>query len=82
MSFYLSFVVGGIIKKHVIDCWDIEMIGVILTFIKCACALHSDIMASIADVKIEAPVKIGDVILADAAGTGVNIVATKDVARG
>ena len=41
-----------------------------------------DIMASIADVKIEAPVKIGDVILADAAGTGVNIVATKDVARG
>ena len=40
-----------------------------------------DIMESIAEVKVEAPVKIGDIVLADAAGTGINIVATKDVER-
>lgn len=38
-----------------------------------------DIMACIEDIKVTAPVHIGDVILADVAGTGVNIVATKDV---
>ena len=38
-----------------------------------------DIMKSIEDIKVNAPVHIGDVILADVAGTGVNIVATKDV---
>lgn len=31
------------------------------------------------DVVVSAPVKIGDVILDDAAGTGVSIVATKNV---
>lgn len=31
------------------------------------------------DVEVEAPVHIGDVILADAAGTGVDIIATKNV---
>lgn len=31
------------------------------------------------DVKVKAPVHIGDVILENAAGTGVNIIATKDV---
>ena len=40
-----------------------------------------DIMASLEDVKVHAPVQIGDVILEDAAQTGVNIVATKDVAK-
>lgn len=33
------------------------------------------------NVAIEAPVRIGDVILEDVAGTGVGIVATKDVDR-
>ena len=32
------------------------------------------------DVTVEAPVRIGDVILSDVAGTGVDIVATKNVA--
>ena len=32
-------------------------------------------------VEVEAPVHIGDVIVTDAAGTGVDIVATKDVER-
>ena len=32
-------------------------------------------------VEVEAPVKIGDVIVPDVAGTGVDIVATKNVAR-
>lgn len=38
-----------------------------------------DIMASIEHVRVAAPIKIGDVIVADAAGTGVDIVATKNV---
>lgn len=38
-----------------------------------------DIMASIEHVTVSAPVTIGDVIVADAAGTGVDIVATKNV---
>lgn len=33
------------------------------------------------DVEVKAPVHIGDVILADAAGTGIPIVATKNVER-
>lgn len=40
-----------------------------------------DIMHSINEVQVKAPVHIGDVILENAAGTGVNIVATKDVAE-
>lgn len=38
-----------------------------------------DIMASIEHVKVAAPVKIGDVVLANAADTGVDIIATKDI---
>ena len=38
-----------------------------------------DIMKALENVKVSAPVKIGDVVLRDAAGTGVDIVATKNV---
>lgn len=38
-----------------------------------------DIMHSINEVQVKAPVHIGDVILENVAGTGINIVATKDV---
>lgn len=40
-----------------------------------------DIMKSIEDIKVEAPVHIGDVIVANAANTGVNIIATKDIKK-
>lgn len=39
-----------------------------------------DIMKSLADIHVSAPVHIGDIILENAAQTGVNIVATKEVA--
>lgn len=39
-----------------------------------------DVMASIEHVQVEAPIKIGDVIVANAADTGVDIIATKDIA--
>lgn len=38
-------------------------------------------MKALKDIKIPAPVHIGDIILRDAAGTGVNIIATKKVER-
>lgn len=38
-----------------------------------------DIMKEIHEVRIQAPVKMGDVIIRDAAGTGVSVIATKDV---
>ena len=38
-----------------------------------------EIVAALRQVTAHAPVKIGDVLLADAAGTGVDIVATKNV---
>lgn len=38
-----------------------------------------DIIKAIENVEVAAPVQIGDVILHDAAGTGVDIVATKNV---
>jgi CxxC motif-containing protein len=38
------------------------------------------VMDEIRDVTVDAPVHIGDVVLSNVAGTGVNIVATKDVA--
>lgn len=38
-----------------------------------------DVIRSIAGVTVDAPIKIGDVILKDAADTGVDMVATKDV---
>lgn len=40
-----------------------------------------DIMKEIREVTIDAPVAIGDVIIADCAGTGVSVIATKNVAR-
>lgn len=39
----------------------------------------ADCVRTLKDVKVKAPVHIGDVILENAAGTGVNIIATKDV---
>lgn len=38
-----------------------------------------DIMACLEHVTVSAPIKIGDVILSNAAGTGVDIIATKDI---
>lgn len=38
-----------------------------------------DIMKALENVKVSAPVKIGDIVLKDVAGTGVDIVATKNV---
>lgn len=38
-----------------------------------------DVMNSLADISVPAPVRIGDIILENVAQTGVNIVATKDV---
>ena len=40
-----------------------------------------DCVKSLKGVEVEAPVYIGDVIVPDAAGTGVDIVATKNVER-
>lgn len=37
------------------------------------------VMRALDGVILPAPVKIGDVVLADAAGTGVNVVATKNI---
>lgn len=39
----------------------------------------TDCVRALKDVFVKAPVHIGDVILENAAGTGINIVATKDV---
>ena len=39
-----------------------------------------DCVKALKDVEVVAPVKIGQAVLTDAAGTGVDIVATKDVA--
>lgn len=38
-----------------------------------------EIMAEINKVKVNAPVRIGDVLVENVAGTGVNVIATKDV---
>lgn len=40
-----------------------------------------DCVKALKGVEVEAPVKIGDVIVPDVAGTGIDIVATKNVAR-
>ena len=40
-----------------------------------------DCVRVLKEVTVEAPVRIGDVIVEDVAGTGVSIVATKDVRR-
>ena len=39
----------------------------------------NDCMAALAQVKITAPVQLGQVVLADVCGTGVDIIATKSV---
>jgi CxxC motif-containing protein len=39
-----------------------------------------DCVAALRNVEVSAPVKIGDVILRDVAGTGVDIIAAKNVA--
>lgn len=36
-----------------------------------------DVMRALQDVRVQAPVRIGDIILADVCGTGVDVVATK-----
>ncbi len=41
----------------------------------------NDIIEALKDISVEAPVLIGEVILADAAGTGVDVIATKNVGR-
>ena len=38
-----------------------------------------DCMAALAQVKIAAPVRMGDVVLPDVCGTGVDVIATKSV---
>ena len=38
-----------------------------------------DVVKALKDVEVPAPVKIGDVVVANVAGTGVDIVATKNV---
>ena len=40
-----------------------------------------DCVKALKGVEVEAPVRIGDVIVPDVAGTGVDIVATRNVAR-
>ena len=40
-----------------------------------------DCVKALKGVEVEAPVRIGDVVVPDVAGTGVDIVATKNVAR-
>ncbi|MGI5988821.1 MAG: DUF1667 domain-containing protein [Lachnospiraceae bacterium] len=40
-----------------------------------------DVMAAVENVRVAAPVAIGDVILPNVADTGVNIVATKNIAK-
>ena len=39
----------------------------------------ADVMKDIKDASAKAPVKIGDVIVKDAGGTGTDVIATKDV---
>ena len=38
-----------------------------------------DVVRALSDVSMAAPVHIGDVVLADVCGTGVDVIATKDV---
>lgn len=40
-----------------------------------------DVMADIRKAEVPAPVKIGDVLVPNAGGTGVDVVATKDIAE-
>ena len=38
-----------------------------------------DVVKALKGVSVQAPVKIGDTVLADAAGTGVDVIATKEI---
>lgn len=38
----------------------------------------ADVVAALAEVQLEAPVHVGDIVLADVCGTGVNVVATRE----
>ena len=38
-----------------------------------------DFIKALKDVKLQAPVKIGQIVLPDVAGTGVNVLATKHI---
>lgn len=38
-----------------------------------------DCIKALKDVKLQAPVKIGQIVLPDVAGTGVNVLATKNI---
>ncbi len=40
-----------------------------------------DVMKEIRAARVDAPVKMGDVVIEDCAGTGVEVIATKSVAR-
>ena len=40
-----------------------------------------DVMKEIRAARVDAPVEMGDVVIADCAGTGVEVIATKSVAR-
>ena len=40
-----------------------------------------DVIDAITGIEVEAPIRIGDVILADVAGTGVDVIATKNIIR-
>ncbi len=41
----------------------------------------SDCLKALKGIKVEAPVKIGDLVLKDVAGTGIDIIATREVGR-
>ncbi len=42
--------------------------------------LHFDVMRQLAACAVSAPVKMGDVILPDVCGTGINVVASRSIA--
>jgi CxxC motif-containing protein len=39
-----------------------------------------DVIEALRDVSVPAPIQIGDILVQDVAGTGVDVVATKDIA--
>ena len=53
--------------------------------VKTASDIPKDMIGNVIDaitgIEVEAPVRIGDVILADVAGTGVDVIATKNIIR-
>ena len=44
-------------------------------------ALIADVMRELSSLSLEAPVSLGEVVAADVCGTGVDVIATADVAR-